>query len=163
MARQWGPVAHCAFGRDTEQGRLLNYGTVTFEDPESVARVLHASQRRHGEMRIPFGTPPRAGGAENAYAGWEDIERALATAPSLKDAVSEAAPLARGSSVRSSPADYFSAKVERRSMPLRADHRGPTHQRSARLLRELEQFDGFAGGLQKSAADYRRRRRGDKG
>ena len=68
------------------QGRLLGYGTITFADAGSVARVLQAAHQARGMLRIPYAAPPRDPAAI-AYASLADSARALATAPPARRAI----------------------------------------------------------------------------
>lgn len=116
-AREWGAVAHCHFPRAPGYGRLLGYGTITFQDEQSSARILHAAHERHGVLRIPYAALPEDP-EPIAYTSLEEARRAYNTTRSLRDTVKETAPLA--SSVRHSDRqDHFLVKVERQARPPR--------------------------------------------
>lgn len=135
-ARQWGPVVQCHFPRG--MSRLLGYGTITFQDPESVTRMLHAAHERNGMLRIPYASRIRDPQAIS-YTSLEDAERAWATAPSVLDAVHASSPLAPGA--RSDARDYFFVKVERQK-----DRREPPLNVS-RMRELMHRFGGFADKL----------------
>lgn len=142
------------------QGRLLGYGTITFADAGSVARVLQAAHQARGMLRIPYAAPPRDPAAI-AYASLADSARALATAPSVRETVTKHAPLAAGvrSTARPDDApDCFYVTVERSEAP------APPASRAIDV-RQLQAFGGFSDALARDAARYaredkpRRRRR----
>ncbi|PKI85223.1 hypothetical protein MVES_001371 [Malassezia vespertilionis] len=157
FARQWGPIVHCSFPKAEGQGRLLAYGTVSFQDESSVSKVLHAAHQRRGVFRIPFGSEKKNADAI-AYARWAEIERAWDVGPSIKERVQETAPLASGA--KSADADHFFAKVERKEAALAAPESVP---RTAALRRAIKAFDGMAGGMAKNVEQrlaHRGRQRG---
>ncbi|SHO79842.1 Hypothetical protein MSYG_4193 [Malassezia sympodialis ATCC 42132] len=131
------------------QGRLLGYGTITFKQAESVQRVLHAVDQRHGLLRIPYGAPLEDPNAI-ACASLADSARAFLTSPSIRDNVATSAPLAPGTKSQI-PCDHLLVTVERSVRDLRA--RSPQARAEPSLM---EQFDGFAGGLAQRAAHYAR-------
>lgn len=130
------------------QGKLLGYGTVTFADPNSVARVLQAAKLRHGRLRVPFAAEVREPSAI-ALTSLEDCTRAYQTTPSIRQAVETVAPLAREATTGRAK-DYFYVVVERQEVPPRPIT-GPVPRPNLALLK---QFDGFAGGLAHRAAQY---------
>lgn len=157
LSRQWGPILYCSFPRVRSyrspqapgQGRLLGYGTLTFQHAESVQRVLQAVDQRHGLLRIPYGVPledPEA----IACTSLADSARAFLASPSIRDTVATSAPLAPGTK-SPIPCDHLLVTVERSERALRA--RSPQARADPSLL---EQFDGFAGGLAERAAHYAR-------
>lgn len=115
---------------------MLGYGSLLFRDADGAERMLKAAHQKHGRIRIPYSARPED---EIAYATLHDAERAWKTAPSVRDVVREAAPLASGA--RGGDQDYFLVKAERQRAP---DAPGP-RARSAQSL--LSRWGGFSGTL----------------
>ncbi|WFD41074.1 uncharacterized protein MJAP1_004067 [Malassezia japonica] len=115
------------------------YGSLLFRDADGAERMLKAAHQKHGRIRIPYSARPE----DNiAYATLHDAERAWKTAPSVRDVVREAAPLASGA--RGGDQDYFLVKAERQRAPDAPDAQGP-RARSAQSL--LSRWGGFSGAL----------------
>ena len=118
--------------KEPTQQRLLGWGEITFRDPRSVQRILQAAHNDRGVLRVPYAAPSKDPSAI-AYTEWADVERACETRASLRDAVSQQAPLAQRAQWPLSP-DHFFVKVERRARAPRTD--APT--------RDIAGFTGFA-------------------